>query len=163
MGTVSSIDPQMGIWVITLLTSYYLSLVIFPHILYSQSITILCSHRHTTLSQVCFWFGLLQTGNDDTKWKFWGFSCGSHEGGLVDEGGKSDVALGETATLVGAERDLNLVVDIEPLRMMVHLLRLQGHSGHEAKGLIEVFKEELFIDGVPHARLHPLGAAEQGQ
>lgn len=79
-----------------------------------------------------------------------------------------------------------LIIDIEPLRVMVHLFCLQGYSGHETKrlkgikhgsyhtrgppeanrslglnavmlrNLVEVFKDEFFVNGIPAHDLHPL-------
>lgn len=79
-----------------------------------------------------------------------------------------------------------LIINIEPLRVMVHLFCLQGYSGHETKGLkgikycsyhtqglaeanrspglnavmlqnlVEVFKEEFFVNGISAHDLHPL-------
>lgn len=79
-----------------------------------------------------------------------------------------------------------LIIDIEPLRVMIHLFCLQGYSGHETKGLkgikhrsyhtrglpeanrapglnavmlrnlVEVFKDEFFVNGISAHDLHPL-------
>lgn len=44
---------------------------------------------------------------------------------------------------------MHLVVYIEPLRMMVNLVRLQRNSGHKSKSLVEVFEHKFFVDGIP--------------
>ena len=44
---------------------------------------------------------------------------------------------------------LNLVINIEPLRVMINLVSFQGHSAHEPEGLVEVLEDELLVDGVP--------------
>lgn len=44
---------------------------------------------------------------------------------------------------------LDPVVDIAPLRMMVHLLGQHGHPPHEGPRLREVNEVERFGDGVP--------------
>ena len=61
----------------------------------------------------------------------------------VYESGECDVSLGEATAIVCAERDLHLVVDIEPFRVVIHLLSLQCNTAHEPKGLVEVRKLEL--------------------
>lgn len=47
------------------------------------------------------------------------------------------------------------VVDVEPLRMMIHLLGEQCHSHHESERLVEVAKLELLDDRVTIRRLRP--------
>src|SRR4029078_4691699 len=43
-------------------------------------------------------------------------------GQLVHLGGKLDVQLGHATGIVGGQRDLDVLVDIEPLGMVIHLL-----------------------------------------
>lgn len=43
---------------------------------------------------------------------------------------------------------MDLVVYVKPLGMVVQLFSLQGDSCHEAKSPVEVFKMELFEDGI---------------
>lgn len=94
-------------------------------------------------------------------------------GTLVDEGGQLNVSLAEALTVMSGQGDLHSVVDIEPLRMMIHLVSLDGNSvdgnilfiklidlktddlpSHEAKSLIEVFKSEGLLNGIPAAVHH---------
>lgn len=86
--------------------------------------------------------------------------CCSHQRCLVNEGGQSDVTLGQPPTVMCAESDLDLIIDIEPFWVMVHLLRLQSHPGHEAERLIKGFKVKLFEDGVTVLHLHPACSPE---
>ena len=44
--------------------------------------------------------------------------------------------------------DEYLVIHIEPLWMMINFVSLQSYPGHEAKCLVEVFEDELLVDGV---------------
>lgn len=115
MDKVSLIDPQTGIWVITLFTSYHLSLgniptysIQNPSIHHNPWLTLTQTHNTVTVTGLLLVWVSFEAGMTTRKWKLWGFSRGSHEGGLVDEGGQGDVTLREATTLVGAERDLNL-------------------------------------------------------
>ena len=83
---------------------------------------------------------------------------------ILDKIREVDITHTETAAVVGCKSDLhlelkklnksrsfsssNLVVDIEPLRMMVNFISLQCHPGHESKSLIEVFEEEFFVNSI---------------
>lgn len=49
---------------------------------------------------------------------------------------------------MGAQRDMDLVVHVKPFGMVIQLFSLQGDSGHEAKGPVEIFKVELLEDGI---------------
>ena len=62
---------------------------------------------------------------------------------------------------MGGERDLDGLVDIEPFGVMVHLLRKEGASGHEAEGLVEILEREGPEEGVTIRHLLP--AFECGQ
>ena len=50
---------------------------------------------------------------------------------------------------MGGEGHLHSVVDVEPLRVVVHLVGLDRHSGHPTEGRVEVLKHKLLLDGVP--------------
>ena len=41
-----------------------------------------------------------------------------------------------------------LVIHVEPLRMMINFVSLQGDPGHEAKSLVKILEDELLVDGV---------------
>lgn len=56
---------------------------------------------------------------------------------------------------MGAQGDVDLVVHIKPFGMVVQLLSLQGHSCHEPKSPVEVFKMELFEDGITALQFVP--------
>lgn len=56
---------------------------------------------------------------------------------------------------MGAQGDVDLVVHVEPFRMVVQLLSLQGHSCHEPESPVEVFEVELLEDGVAALQLIP--------
>src|SRR5712675_32902 len=57
----------------------------------------------------------------------------SASGELVHLGGELDVELGHTAGVVGGQRHLNVLVNVEPLGMVIHLFGDQGRAGHEAE------------------------------
>lgn len=73
--------------------------------------------------------------------------CHRH-GNLFDEAGQVYIPFRKTGTFVGAQGDMDLVVHVKPLGMVVQLFSLQGDSCHEAKSPVEVFKMELFEDGI---------------
>ena len=50
----------------------------------------------------------------------------------------TDISGAQTPAVVCCEGDLDLVVHIEPLRVVVHLVRLEGDPGHEPPGLVEI-------------------------
>src|SRR5262249_21581594 len=70
---------------------------------------------------------------------------------------QADVALGDAAGVVGGQRDLDLVVDVEPCGVMVELFRHQGGARHEAEDRIEVLEGERAADGVAALDLAPAG------
>ena len=82
-------------------------------------------------------------------------------GELVHGFGELDVELGQAAGIVGRKRHLYIFVDVEPFGMMIELFRHQRGAGHEAEGLIEIGKDELFGDGVAAVDLGP--ALEPGK
>src|SRR4030095_1924635 len=49
---------------------------------------------------------------------------------LIHERGQRHVPLGDAVRIVGRQGHVHAVPDVEPLRMMVELLRHQGHPGH---------------------------------
>ncbi|CAG2119616.1 unnamed protein product, partial [Medioppia subpectinata] len=58
--------------------------------------------------------------------------------------------------------DINLVVDVEPLRVVIHAVGLQRHSSHETKRFVKVFEHELLFDGIPSRLIQrPLVIVEQ--
>ena len=59
-----------------------------------------------------------------------------------------DISSAESPTVVGCQSDLNLVVNIEPLRMMIHLVCLQSYSRHKSESLIEIFEKEFLVYGI---------------
>src|SRR5262245_431304 len=75
--------------------------------------------------------------------------------------GQLDVAIGHAAGIVGRQRHLDPVVDVEPFRMMVEFLRDQRRARHEAEGFAEVGEREIPADGV--AALHLAPAMELGE
>src|SRR5207302_3948125 len=79
----------------------------------------------------------------------------SPSGQLVHLGGELDVELGHAAGIVGGQRHFDVLVDIEPLGMVIHLFSNQGRPRHEAEGLVEILENELPCDGVPARNLAP--------
>lgn len=67
---------------------------------------------------------------------------------FVDEGGQLDIADGKTLNVMCCQSDLNTVVDVEPLGVMVVLVSVESDTGHEAKGGVEVLKDEGALDGL---------------
>src|SRR3954463_14432013 len=74
---------------------------------------------------------------------------------LVHRGGELDVELGHTAGVVGRQRDLDVFVDIKPLRVVIHFFGDQSRPGHETEGLVKIREYELPGDGVPARNLTP--------
>src|SRR3984885_3558283 len=62
--------------------------------------------------------------------------------------GKLHVKLGQAAGIMGRERDLYILVDVEPFRMMVELFCDQRSAGHEPESLIEIGKNEFLADRI---------------
>src|SRR3954468_20749097 len=56
----------------------------------------------------------------------------------VDGRGEGDVALAQAARIMGAERDIDAVVDIEPFGMVILLLGEERDPAHEAEGGVEI-------------------------
>lgn len=55
-------------------------------------------------------------------------------------GGQSylDLVSGQGRSEIVSQSKKHLVVHIEPLRVVVHLVRLEGDPGHEPPGLVEI-------------------------
>src|SRR6185312_3695311 len=70
----------------------------------------------------------------------------------VDELRHFHVELGHAAGVVSGQQDVDLAVDIAPLRMVVELLGLHGDPAHEAEGAAEIAEHHLAADGVALAR-----------
>lgn len=57
----------------------------------------------------------------------------------VDFGRELAVFVGHGISgIVGAERDLDLIIHIAPVGMMVHFFSHKGDFGHKAEGLYEI-------------------------
>lgn len=65
--------------------------------------------------------------------------------------GQSDVSLAQSVHVVAGEQYSNFVVDVEPFRVVIHLIGDQRDSGHESKRLIEILELELFHDRIASA------------
>ena len=66
---------------------------------------------------------------------------------LVHLLGQLDVELGQgVAEVVGGQGDLYTVVYVEPLGVVVQLLRYQRHRAHPPESLNEVLELELLLD-----------------
>ena len=79
----------------------------------------------------------------------------------IDKIRQLDVVHAQSLTIVRGERHLDPVVHVEPLRVVVHLVGLDGHPRHESEGLVEVLKGEGLRDGVPAAVDRPPAAPFQ--
>ena len=80
--------------------------------------------------------------------------------GLLNEVSQSYVSLGQTLAVMRAQRHLHAVVDVEPLGMVVHLVRLECHASHEPERLVEVLELERLLDGVSTVHHLPTGRHE---
>src|SRR5215469_8869293 len=58
---------------------------------------------------------------------------------------------------MGGERDLHILVDIEPFGMMVELLGDERGPRHEAEGRVEIAEDEFLGDRVTTHDLAPTG------
>uniref|UniRef100_A0A2M4DNQ6 Putative secreted protein n=1 Tax=Anopheles darlingi TaxID=43151 RepID=A0A2M4DNQ6_ANODA len=79
----------------------------------------------------------------------------------IHKAGQPHIAFAEAATVVRSKRYLHLVVHVEPLGMVVHLFRLQGHRTHERPGLVEVGEQVLLVDRVAILHQLPSGIVQQ--
>src|SRR5712692_10237767 len=82
-------------------------------------------------------------------------SCGLLSGDPFHRLGELDLSLCHTATVVSRKRLLDVVVDVEPLGMMVELLGNQRRARHEAERRVEVLERELLADGIAALDLAP--------
>lgn len=74
-----------------------------------------------------------------------------------DESGQFDIILRQATAIVSGKSDIDLIIDIEPLWMMVHLLSFQPDASHESESLIEIFEIEFLLNGVPSFDKFPSG------
>src|ERR1700733_12950134 len=74
---------------------------------------------------------------------------------LVHSLGQLDIEIGQATRIVGRKRDLYVLVDVEPFRMMVEVFRDQRGARHEAEGLVEIGKDEFLADRVAVLDLAP--------
>lgn len=65
-------------------------------------------------------------------------------GDFFDHPGQFEIFLGDSTGVMGGEGNVDLVVDVSPVGVVVHLLGVEGNSGHEAKGSGEIGKAEGF-------------------
>src|SRR4051812_47926314 len=79
----------------------------------------------------------------------------STSGQSIHLAGELDVELGDAAGVVGGQGHLDVLVDVEPLGVVIHLFGDQSGSGHEPEGLVEILEYELPGDGVPPRYLTP--------
>ena len=77
------------------------------------------------------------------------FPLGSIKRGIaVHGGGQVDILLRHPAGIMGRQGDIDLVVDIEPFGMVIHLRRQQRAARHEGEGGVEIHKLEFAGDGL---------------
>ena len=81
---------------------------------------------------------------------------------MVDISSQCDVFLRDAAGVMRCEDDLDLVVDVGPFGVVVHLFGLQGDAGHEAEGGVEVSEFVGLGDGVPAGCFRPSRQAGDG-
>src|ERR1700756_2193483 len=81
----------------------------------------------------------------------------SPAGETVHRLGELDVALGHAAGIMGRQRHLDVLVDVEPFGVMVELLGDERDPCHEAERGVEIGKHELLADGIAAFRLAPAG------
>src|SRR5262245_12928074 len=55
------------------------------------------------------------------------------------------------------KRDLDRLVDVEPLRVMIHLFGHERRARHETERLIEILEDELANDRIAAIDLAPVG------
>ena len=56
---------------------------------------------------------------------------------------------GQTVAIVRSQRHLDIVVHIEPFRMVLHGLGDERSSGHERERAIKIVKLEATLDSIP--------------
>src|SRR5262245_43526233 len=69
--------------------------------------------------------------------------------------GEGDVTLGDAAGIMGRERHLDLIVDVEPFRVMIELFREEPGAGHEAARRRDILDGESPADRVATLHLAP--------
>lgn len=72
----------------------------------------------------------------------------SLERDFIHKSGNFDVLRRETAAIMRRHCHLHFIVDIEPFRMMIHLIGKQRDSSHETKGFVEILKDEFLVDRI---------------
>ena len=66
-----------------------------------------------------------------------------------------DVERRQPSCIMGGERHLDLVPDIEPFGVVIHFLRHERNTRHPAKGFAEIPEFELFTNRVASIGLAP--------
>src|SRR5688572_24409929 len=66
----------------------------------------------------------------------------SMSGELVYEGREFGVQLGDATGVMGAEGYFNLVVDVFPVGVVVHLFGMQGYPDHKGEGGAKIIKHQ---------------------
>ena len=61
--------------------------------------------------------------------------------------GPAQIKLGQSAGIMRGEPDAHAVVDIEPLRMVVHALAHESHMCHEAESRGKVLELQFAFEG----------------
>ena len=56
---------------------------------------------------------------------------------------------------MGGEGHLNPAIHIEPLWVMIHLLRHESHAAHETKRLVEILELKLLVNGITAFDISP--------
>jgi hypothetical protein len=69
---------------------------------------------------------------------------------------EAHVELGDAFGVVRGQRDVDLLVDVEPLGVVIELLGDQRRAAHEAPRLIEIGERERTKDGVAPVDLLPV-------
>src|SRR5438876_12194712 len=73
----------------------------------------------------------------------------------IHGGGELYVPFGDTPGVMGGQRHFDLVVDVEPFRMVVEFFGNERGTGHESKRLVEILEGEFFLDGIAAGHLAP--------
>ena len=64
---------------------------------------------------------------------------------IIYPAGKFEISFGNATNFMRGEEDLNSIVDIRPIRVMIHGLSQQCHSTHKSEGINEILKDKLPI------------------
>ncbi len=62
---------------------------------------------------------------------------------VINRIGHLDIQPRNAANIMGSERHAHFVVDIGPLRMVIHFFRQERDFGHERKGLPKILEPKL--------------------